>query len=907
MTRTFQELVGQVGTAAKDALAIDRDACSSAARTFVSQRRAEIRERHRNGDSGGDVVRKLSDGVDELLGGLFRIALQRASDPDTISGRLSLCALGGYARRELSPYSDIDVCLLYEGKLDREIRRVARALWAPLWDAGFPVGHAVRSVEDSIALAQQDSIAFTGLLEARLVAGGNDSFARLRIQIRELQSGDLGAAFIEQRVRGRYDNLPANHADLYNPQPDVKENAGGLRDFHTALWLLMMAYSVNSLDEAVAHGLITPDEELDFLSGLDYIWRVRNQLHFHAGKHDDALTFTNQHHVAQALGYGTGQQDDVAKLMQDYYVAAGKMRQFLRIAARICHYSPAAPDLSPDTPPGDGDPYPDWAIEDGFLYAGGNDPDWFVHRPSRLIEVYWNCARNDITLSRTTERLVTENLGLVNDTFRSDDLVRRYFQSICNRPLRAGRALRQAARVGLLGRYIPEFAAVAGLIRYQSFHTYPVDEHTIRAIEALAAIPEIEGPVGRGLWEALEHLSDPYILVVAILCHDLGKAAGDIHVDESARKTRQVCRRIGFAQEDTDQIESLVQHHVLMNFNAQYRDIDDPDIIQTFCDAVKSEQRLRALFLLSYADLVAVGPSVWNDWKGTLLLQLYLRSMKWLVGRGETVDERYWESPKADEIVQAAPVDLRNGVRPHLQALGQQYFVAFTPKQVGQHLECLAEAKTGGLALRAATDPMAAMSEVVISTQDRQGLFSQIAGCFSSQLIDVTHATLFTRPDGWVVDVFKVRDAWQGQPLTRGQINAVERVLRAVLLEGRDVQEYVDQSRRKLFALLQPPLPVPTRVEFDNHSSRLSTVIDIETGDRTGLLYDITQAMVHAGLDISTSRIVTDARRARDSFYVTKDQAKIEDEQTQAAIREIIRNAIHPRTAAGAEATAGRA
>ena len=502
---------------------------------------------------------------------------------------------------------------------------------------------------------------------------------------------------------------------------------------------------------------------------------------------------------------------------------------------------------------------------------------------------------------------MTENLDLVNDTFRSNDLVRRYFLSLCNRPLRAGRALRQAARVGLLGRYIPEFAAVAGLIRYQNFHTYPVDEHTIRAIEALAAVPEMEGPVGNGLWEALEHLSDPYILVFAILCHDLGKAAGDVHIVESVRLTRQVCERIGLAQEDAEQVESLVRHHVLMNFNAQYRDIDDPDIIRTFCGAVKSEQRLRALFLLSYADLVAVGPSVWNDWKGTLLLQLYLRSMKWLVGRGETVGDRYWESPKADEIVQATRVDLQAEVRPHLEALGQQYFVAFTPKQVGQHLECLAEAKASGLALRAATDPVAAMSEVVISTQDRQGLFSQIAGCFSSQLIDVSHAALFTRPDGWVVDVFMVRDAWQGQPLTRGQINAVERVFRAVLLGGQDVQEYVDRSRRKLFALLQPPLPVPTRVEFDNGSSRVNTVIDIETGDRTGLLYDITQAMVRAGLDISTSRIVTDARRARDSFYVTKDRAKIDDEEAQAAIREIILNAIHPRTPAGAGATTGRA
>jgi [protein-PII] uridylyltransferase len=492
---------------------------------------------------------------------------------------------------------------------------------------------------------------------------------------------------------------------------------------------------------------------------------------------------------------------------------------------------------------------------------------------------------------------VAENLHLVTDTFQSNDVVRRYFVALCNHPLSAGHGLRQAARAGLLGRYIPEYGAITGLIRYQDFHSYPVDEHTLRAVEALGQIPGMDGPVGRCLREALESLSDPYVLVMAILFHDLGKAAGEVHVDESVSLARGICERIGLSESDREEIEFLVRYHILMNHISLYRDTDDEHIVRTFCDTVATERRLRALFLLSYADLAAVGPGVWNDWKGALLLQLYLKAMKRVTGRAETVGEEFWESPKAGDILRAVPAPLKPEVTGHLKGLGQRYFVAFSAEQIAGHVECVAQAKESGLAVRASTRDESGMSELVICTRDRTGLFAELAGCFSSQLIDVNSAALFTRPDGWVVDVFAVRNAWQDRPLTPAQLDSVERVLRAVLLEGQDVQEHVDRACRRLFALAQPRAPVPTRIEFDNGSSRQHTVIDIETGDRTGLLYDITRAMSEAGLDISTARIATDARRVRDSFYVTKDKDKIEDETLQAAIRHGLFAAIHPRAA----------
>lgn len=871
---------------------VSRDQCLAASRGYAVEQRAAIRARHERGESGANVVAMLTDTADVLLGGISRFALCHAGIPQGVMSRVSLIALGGYGRGELSPFSDLDVCLLYDGPLEKNLETLNSYLVPFLWDVGFQIGYALRGIEGAVALAKKDLRVFTSFLESRLVAGSTTPFARLSLSIRELQSRELYETFIRSKVRDRMEDLPEKYRDLYAREPDVKENAGGLRDLHTALWLLRISHGIVSLDEAVGRGILPPEEHLGLVEALDFLWRVRNELHFISARAENCLSFANQEHIARAFGYGGGGGRNVARLMQDYYGAARVLRRFLRTAIQVCDYQISGSLLDAPRP----DPL-HVVVEDGEVYAGIGDENWFAENPARLVEVFWLCARHMVRLSHPTERLLTQNLHWVNDAFRSSSLVRRFFVAICNRPLQAGHALRQMANSGLLARFIPEFGEVQGIIRYENFHHYPVDEHTLRAIEALAKLPEMDTAVGQCLRQALDNLSDPYILVMAILCHDLGKASGEVHVAESVRRTRAVCRRIGMDEEDVARIAFLVEHHMLMTDMSQYRNTDDGDIVQAFVTTMKTEERLRALFLLSYADLSAVAPGVWNDWKGTLLMQLYLKAVKRLLGQAETVAEEFWTSPKAQAILELLPLDLRPQLTDHLRGLGQRYLLGFTPEEIARHVGCVAEAQRAGLALHVAEAPATNMSKVVVCTADRIGLFSQIAGSFASQLVDVHSAALFTRDDGVVVDCFNVTDAHRSRPLTRRQFAAFEKVLRAVLLDGKDAEEYVEKSRRRLFALLQPRHPVPTRVAFDNASSRRYTVIDIETGDRTGLLYDITRSMAKAGLDISSALIVTDARHVRDSFYVTKDNAKIETMELQAAIREELEQAIHPKPA----------
>jgi [protein-PII] uridylyltransferase len=419
-----------------------------------------------------------------------------------------------------------------------------------------------------------------------------------------------------------------------------------------------------------------------------------------------------------------------------------------------------------------------------------------------------------------------------------------------------------------------------------------VDEHSLRAVEALGETAQMTGRVAEMLQETLDHILAPHILVLAILLHDLGKAEGDEHVEAGVGIAERICARIGLHPEDTEQIAFLVRHHMLMNNIAMYRDADDLEVVRGFAEQLRDVERLRHLLLLSFADLRAVGPTVWNEWKGALLLKLYLRAERILLGRGNVTAEDYWNLPKAREAVASAPEAARAQVEAHLRGMGERYFVSFTPQEVIDHVACLEEARALGVAVRHVERPEQGVATVVVCTPDHHGLFAQIAGSFTSQLLDVERADLFTTPDGYALDCFTVRDAVNRRAPTPTQCDNFAKTLRAVVCDGAALRGYVEQSRRKLFALLQPRVPVRTQIAFDNGASRSDTVIDVLTGDRTGLLYDIADRLSAMGVDLYSARIVTDARHARDAFYVRMLQEKIEDPTKQAQIRDGLLAAI---------------
>ena len=888
--RSFEELLELAEEALGGFLEVPRDECLQATRAYAERKRAEIRARHEEGESGGNVVRMLSDVADEIVLGAFRFALCRVRNPARALKKVSLCAHGGYGRRQLNPYSDLDIGLIYDGRLGKNIRALNEYLVPFLWDLGYDNSFVVRSVDEAVELSKRDVKVFTSYLHSRLLAGSGDPYGRLRLRIEAFRPGDRPSEFQAFEMWDRSDSLPDQYHALYELEPNVKEGAGGLRDYHTGLWLTAVHFGARTLDGVAGRGLISEEERLDLAQALDLMWRIRNELHFSAGKAEDRLTYRNEQNLAIAFGYTDASERDTSRFMRDYYRAARALRDFLRRISRACRNVENTEPMNVSRDESSG-----FSVVNGELCAGTHDIHWFEESPSRLMSVIWESARREIPLSPDTQERITSNLDLAGETFRANDLVRRFFLAICNRPDTAGMALRQAAHTGLLGRYLPEFAAIRDIIRYEDFHSYPVDEHTLRAIEALAKIPHMTGTVGEFLKVALEHLSDPYVLVLALLFHDLGKVAGEDHSAEGTRIALEICTRIGLPEEDTERIAFLVRHHLLMTHNALYRDTDDVDIIQDFAKTMKSEHRMRALLLLSYADLSAVGPKVWTEWKGTLLMELYLRTEKVLAGRSETVDEAFWEHPKSDLVCGRLPDRLRGLVESHVRDLGNGYFAGFSVEAIAGHIECLEAAGENGFAVSIVTNDETNMSEVVICTPDHRGLFQELAGCFASQLIEVEKAALYTRSDGMALDCFTVMSASRLKALTQRQATAFKKVLTDVLSGVKSLEDYLEESQRRIFRLLHPPVPIRTNIEFDNTASRRYTVIDIMTGDRTGLLYDIAHALTEHGLDIASARIVTDARRVRDSFYIALNHEKVTDTELQAEIEEGLRAAIHSR------------
>ncbi|MCC6142165.1 MAG: HD domain-containing protein, partial [Candidatus Hydrogenedentes bacterium] len=604
MTTPFHDYVSLARASDPAFKDIPRSELLSATRAHAKRLWHDVAQRHRDGESGGNVVRLLSQNADEIVRGVLDFALYHQPRRGPFAPRFALCALGGYGREELNPCSDLDVCLVYQGRLSKSIESL-NAYFVPfLWDLGFRAGTAVHRISDASLLAANDPEVFTTFSQARMLAGDSRIFARLQMRMDAVKARGARHVMAYIMRRSNTAHLPDDYRDLFSPEPDIKQNIGGLRDFHAAQWLFLLTHGTVSVDALTTLGVLKPESQLELLDALDFVWRLRNELHFHTGKAQDKLSFALQKHVADAFEYGRTGQVPVDRLMQDYYAAARRLRQFLITAVHLCDRQPASParaSLREGQSP--------VSVRDGRLYLHQQDPHWFAEHPARLIEVFWQATRRKVLLSPATERLVRQNLHLVNEAFRSNDLVRHFFVAICNRPAQAGAILRQMHECGLLSAYLPEFAAIEDIVRYEDFHHYPVDEHTLRAIEALAQIPAMTGSVAGVLQRTFEQLSSPYLLVLAILFHDLGKAGGEEHVEEGARLSQHLCQRMGLRTDETDRIVFLVRNHLLMTHISMYRDTDDWHTVHRFAETMKSDERLRELLLLSYADLSAVGPN----------------------------------------------------------------------------------------------------------------------------------------------------------------------------------------------------------------------------------------------------------------------------------------------------------
>ena len=819
---------------------------------------------HAGGASGQESVRAHARLVDDVLSALFRLIAADVAEAGVARAPLVVVALGGYGRGELHPSSDIDLMVVYDGELSPYVTRVMQELLYTLWDLGFHVGHSLRSLDDCVAIAGTDFPSRTSMQEARFLAGDRRLFHRFGRVLRDNVFRHDFDEFLRTALAERDQRYRKWGASPYVGEPNVKESAGGLRDIHTAMWLGAAKFGARTLKELADKGLITAREQAAADAALTFLWRTRNELHFFSGHKNDVLTRDVQPRIAENLGYvddasGLG----VERFMREYYLYARVIHRIARRLIARCEQTIArhgtAERRGRQQALADG-----LVFLDGRLYLTDRDPDALRRDPLRILRVFWHLHRLGCELSLDLERAIEDSLDAIDDTVRRSPVARDLFLDICRNWGRVTQTFSEMHELGVLGRYLPEFGALTCLVQYDVYHKFSADQHSLLAVEHLEALAPGQSAESEGAALVFNEVDKPELLMLGMLLHDIGKAKGHGHVAKGIPLVRELTQRLGIGVDDAALVEFLVAHHLTMSHVAQRRDIDDPKTVSDFAAVVGDPQRLRMLYLLTYADMRAVGPGVLTGWQAVILHELYTRTLARLTGGRIERPNRHHLAPRLHGLVKDA-LSLQD-VKAHLALASDRYVASTSVQRMGEHLRLVQRLADTPVATELFHHRDLGSSDLVVVTRDVPGLFSLIAGTLAAHGINITSAQIHTRQYGVAIDTFQVNDVTGEAATGSWQWGRTLDALRAVLAGEQSVPELLEKRRRAgRHGAAAPGLP---KITIDNRLSDDYTVVEVKCPDRVGLLYLITRTLSGLGLDIASARIATEIDQALDTFYV---------------------------------------
>jgi [protein-PII] uridylyltransferase len=875
------------------------------ARADLAASRGFVEELHRRGASGHTVVRLQSAAMDRLVAVLWERARAEAAAQHPESP-LALIAIGGYGRRELAPFSDLDLLFLHaRGEPTPFDKLASERLVYALWDLRLEVGYSVRDLAACEAVAQEDHTARTALLDLRLLWGDGELYRALeRDQLHGPSQARLEAFITDKiaEVRSRREKFGDS---LYLLEPNVKETQGGLRDLQSALWIARARWKVAGVTELLARAILPESEIGELRRARDFIWRVRNEMHYLAGRKWDQLTFDVQPQVAAFMGYDDGPDGSaVEQFMRHYYLSA---RTVLNACDAIVDRA-----LEPQNATGwrrvpppaamtgaersGGPPRSEWALPGGELKVFRGrltiaDKDVLRRSPAALVRLFAAADRENLELypyARDQASAAADELppGAADEPEVSQELLACF-----TRPGTRGRFLTLMHQVGVLPRIIPEFARVTARRQIDVYHVYTVDVHSLFAVCRLFALRK--GDVQEeGLGQLMQGLSRPLGLYLGTLFHDIGKGLGGDHSTKGAEIAAQACVRLGIDPPDAADVEWLVLKHLRMSAIAQRRDLSDPHLIRGFAEECGTLDRLDKLYLLTYADMATVGPNTWTDWKARLLRELYTKTRRVMEEGVGSRPEPGTAEAAARARVAAAFTGRASGraVQRFLAAMPARYFLTVEPAQAPRHLRLLRLAKQLPFAAAVRHRPDLGFSEITLTAPDRPGLLALLAGVLAAHRIDIQRAEVFSTPRderalGWLagraLDLFQVRGPEEGA-LEARRWRAARRDLHRVLSGEEPLDALLD---RRLRASGIPPKPLPrvaTKVVLDNDASRDHSVIDVFTADRVGLLHTLARKAFELGLTVDLARITTEGHRAADAFYVrTAEGTRLEGQRAE--------------------------
>lgn len=803
---------------------------------------------------------------------------------------LALLAVGGYGRGEMAPQSDIDLLFLMPKHITPRAKSVIEAMLYILWDLHLKVGHSSRTLSDCLKLGAEDFTIRTALLEQRFLVGDKAPAATLAKRLKSELFQGTETEFVAAKLTER-DERHERQGERYVVEPNVKEGKGGLRDLQSLYWIAKYVHHVESIEELVQLAVFRPEEYDRFQKAENFLWAVRCHLHLVTGRPNEQLTFDLQVEVADRMGYqDKSGRRAVEHFMQDYFRNATRVGDLTRIfltklEAMHTKPEPLLQRIFSRKP----------RVKDSYQVIHGRlavlDEATFLSNPLNLLRVFEEGLRTGMLIHPDAMRLVTANLHLIDDSLRENREAQQIFLDLLLKHGNPERALRRMNELGVLAAFLPEFEPIVAMMQFNMYHSYTVDEHTIQVISNFSRIERLELeeelPIST---EILRDGVDRKVLMVAMLLHDIGKGRDQDHSVLGAQIARKVAPRLGLNRNDCDTVEWLVRYHLLMSDMAQKRDIADPRTVRDFAKAVQTVKRLDLLTVLTVCDIRGVGPDTWNNWKAALIRALY-RQTRHALEEGMEALNRENRGTEAKKTLRA---ELHGWDKKDIKhETGRHYPPYWQGLHVTAHVvfaNMLRGLGNDEIRIDLHPDDDRDATRVCFVVADHPGIFSRMCGALALVGANIVDARTFTSKDGYATAAFWVQDA-EGSPFEASRLprlrKMIERTLAGEVIAGEAIQTRDKLKKR------ERAFRVPTSITFDNEGSEIYTIIEVDTRDRPGLLYDLTRTLANSNVYIASAVIATYGEQVVDTFYV-KDMfgLKFYTESKQKTLENKLRTAI---------------
>jgi len=839
----------------------------------------EVKDKRREDQTSWQLLDTIAESTDTFIRDLF-------DKFDKISKGITLVAFGGYARRQMAPHSDIDLLILHKGRINRKQKEFLNEFTAALWDVGVNPGIQIKELGEVAKAAFEDEVVRTSFIDHRYLCGNEKIYASFEKIVRDKIIEKGKTDFVMMKIDSARNRAKKFRDSIYRLEPNIKEGSGGIRDINTIYWVCKILFKTDNLQDLIRTSILTVEEFEQLNKCAEFLFKIRCELHYYHNRKYDVLNMDAQAEVAEQMGYVTTSSIHRAELfMRDYYKTA---KLIAAIADKVINRTLTEfiqKKLNRKVYIND--------ISRGFLQYGNlltlKSKDLFLEKPERMLQAFSTAADRGLKISDSTYDTIRKNLYMVDGAYlkKHGELFVRIISKFPN----SGKIMERMAKSGLLQAMIPEFDQLDCMPQFDYYHHYTVDEHTFLALKYIDGLSSVQPPSTEAYAQAYRSLKRKDLLAMSILLHDIGKGQGKNHSIVGAHMSRIICKRLGMTKDDIDIVASMVEYHLLMSHVSQRRDISSMEEINHFIGFLNSKEELTILFLLTYADVNAVGGDIFNEWRNNLLKQLYESSLMAFDHEDTEVSFNKIVQRKSEKLSERIGKDEEK--QKIIAGLDEEYIYSNDVKHMMRDIElALKAASLDTILVEVEEDFNLKAIEITVCAHDYVGLLRRVAGALASLGYNILLAKINTLGGNVAIDTLIVNNPFNSKEIPEEKRAKIVSRIKDAVTGGFDIAEGLERSSSE-FNAPKDLGKKKTKIVFDNDVSSRYTVVDIYTKDKLGLLYGILGVFIRLGLSVAKAKISTDVDRVVDSFYVSDGAGlKIDDESRLELIREELLNEL---------------